>query len=251
MKFLNDKTGLGHAGVNAILQSIGKLFSESFGRIANTKAFHPHGDEFRIISFIGDLRPEEAQMQFARLIQGCLEVANGLASTGFYLEGWEDQRRVQPTISFGVSTTDSSADGILTHVKTGASSGKEMRYFIVIDRDLRYDLGLNPEEMNKQIQSLNQTYDKVDIVSADAPEVAAYDAERMPGIAESKVPMDDVRGKPGAPVLECSWSEITPHRKKELELLQRQKRAYLEHPAGVAKVGKNYIPLKETFKPSQ
>jgi GGDEF domain-containing protein len=259
MKYLNDKTGLGHAGVNAILQNVGKLFNEGFGNIQNTKMFHPHGDEFRVISYVGDMSPEKVQIQFAQLIQGCLTVANGLASTGFYLEGWEDVRRVQPTISFGISTTDTAADGILTHVKTGASTGKEIRYVVVVDRDLRYDLGLTPEQMNKHIQSLQQVSSQVEVFSVDPPDVAAYDAEGsgtqgslLQGLtSESRMPMEDAMGKTGAICCEASWSEITPQRKRELELFQRQKRAYLDNPAGVVKEGRNYIPLKEAFKPSQ
>lgn len=244
MKYLNDKTGLGHAGVNSILQNIGDLFKRYF-QIENTKLFHPHGDEFRVISYLGGTA--DPKLRFARLVEGCIGVSDALASTGFYVEGWEDQRRVQPTISFGISTTDTAADGLLTHVKTGASSGKEMKYVIVVDRDLRYDLGLNPEEMNKYIQSLRRQSDSAQVVALDSPEVAAYDS----GVSESKVPMDEVRKKPGAVVLEASWSEITPHRKKELEAVRRQKRAYLEQPGGVMKVGKNYYPLKEPYKPSQ
>lgn len=246
MKYLNDKTGLGHHGVNSVLQNIGKLFQEHF-QLEDTKVFHPHGDEFRVISYLGAGDPERARLRFVHLIQACMAVADSLASTGFYVEGWPDNRRVQPTISFGISTTDGAADGLVTHVKTGASSGKSMKYAIVIDRDLRYDLGLSPEEMNKYVQSLKRPQGAAQLMTMDAPEVTAYDG----GFAESKTPMDDVRGKQGAVFLECSWSEVTPHRKKELEAIRRQKRAYLDNPGGVMKVGSHYYPLKEPFKPSQ
>ena len=241
MKYLNDKTGLGHTGVNAILQNIGKLFKESF-QIENTKLFHPHGDEFRVISHIGKSDPESARLRFARLLQGCMRVSNTLASTGFYLDGWPDDYRVQPTISFGISTTDTSADGLLTHVKTGASSGKPMKFSIVVDRDLRYDLGFSPEEMNKYVGSVQPASSEVNVTMIDSPDEAVY---------ESKLPMDQVRGKQGPVVLECSWTETTKGRKAELNSIRRQKRAYLESPEGVMKVGKSYIPLREKYKPSR
>lgn len=239
MKYLNDKTGLGHSGVNAILQNIGKLFTESF-QIENTKLFHPHGDEFRIISHIGEADPEAARLRFARLLQGCLHVSNTLASTGFYLEGWPEEYRVQPTISFGISTTETSADGLLTHVKTGASSGKPMKFAIVVDRDLRYDLGFSPEEMNKYVGSVQPAAGNVNVMTIDSPDVAVY---------ESKLPMDQVRGRKGPVVLECSWSENP--RKDELASIRRQKRTYLESPEGVMRVGKNFVPLREKYKPSR
>jgi hypothetical protein len=175
-----------------------------------------------------------------------MNVANGLASTGYYLPGWEDTRRVQPTISFGVSTNETAADGVLTHVKTGASSGKPMKYALTLDRDLRFELGLTSEQMNAYVSQLNsQTPSGFEIQSADGPDVAMY---------EGKMPMEDVRGKEGAVMLECSWDEVPPQRKKEVELLRQQKRAYLnqDNPPGVLKIGGNvYIPLKEGFVPSQ
>jgi GGDEF domain-containing protein len=239
MKFLNDKTGLGHAGVNAILQNIGRLFKESF-QVENTKLFHPHGDEFRVISHIGSADQEGARLRFARLLQGCLEVSNKLASTGFYLEGWPNDFRVQPTISFGISTTELAADGLLTHVKTGASSGKPMKFVIVVDRDLRYDLGFSPEEMNKYVTNVAPSAGAASVMTLDSPEVAVY---------ESKLPLDQVRDRQGPVVLECSWSENP--RKEELAKIRRQKIAYLDQPGGVMKLGKHYLPLKEAYKPSR
>lgn len=239
MKYLNDKTGLGHSGVNAVLQNIGKLFQESF-QVENTKLFHPHGDEFRVISYVGRADNETARLQFAKLLKGCLEVSNKLASTGFHLEGWPTDMRVQPTISFGISTTDTSADGLLTHVKTGASSGKPMKFVVVVDRDLRYDLGFSPEEMSAYVNKLNAKSDDALVISMDSPETAVY---------ESKLPIDQVRGKQGPVVLECSWSENP--RQEELAKIRKQKRSYLEAPEGVMKIGKNFVPLREKYKPSR
>ena len=236
MKFLNNKTGLGHGGVNSIIQNIGKMFKDVFN-MKDTYVFHPHGDEFRVISKIGDDQ-EEARLRFAQLLRACLEVSNNLSSTGFYLDGWPKEQRVQPTISFGISNTDNSADGLLTHVKTGASGGKPMKFIIVNDRDLRYDLGFSPEEMNKYVQNV-QPSNGDNVVSLDSQDT----------VYEAKMPMDDHRERRGPVILECSWSENT--RKDELNSIRRQKRDYLDNPMGVMKVGKNYIPLREAFKSSR
>jgi GGDEF domain-containing protein len=272
MKYLNDKTGLGHRGVNSILKYIGELFTQSFS-IENTKLFHPHGDEFRVISYIGPtdnnkegLDENQVKTRFIHLLQGCIEVANKLASTGFYQEGWESSRRIQPTISFGISTTDTAADGVLTHVKTGASSGKKMKYAITIDRDLRHALGFNPEELNHWVNTIKKTQGDVHVGVIKPPEVAVYDgpeqeSKLLPfrnenkdviGIAviiEDKMPIEDLQKRRGAVVLEASWEEIPESVKQKLEILRKQKRAYLDMPEGVMKIGPGiYIPLKEPFK---
>jgi len=246
MKYLNDKTGLGHKGVNKILSDIGSLFKESFNIVENVKLFHPHGDEFRAIAYVEDLDEEGARKRLVEIVRACMDVANGLTSTGYYLPGWEDARRVQPTISFGVSTNEMAADGILTHVKTGASSGKPMKYALTLDRDLRFELGLTREQMGAYVAQLNSSSPSgFEIQSVDGPDVAVY---------ESKMPMDDVRGHPGCAMLECSWDEVSPQRKKEVELFRQTKRAYLnmDIPPGVMRISKDtYIPLKEGFVSSQ
>jgi len=170
-----------------------------------------------------------------------MEVSNKLASTGFYLEGWVEQRRVQPTISFGISTTDTSADGVLTHVK----SGKNMKYAITVDRDLRFDLGLSAQQMSQYILSLRKSQPPgVSISSIDAPDIAVY---------ESKMPIEDVRNKQGAVVLDCSWKEVPPDQKKRIAETRESKRSYLHgQPPGVMRLGRGtYIPLKEPYKPGQ
>lgn len=233
--FLNTKSGLGHMGVNAILQNVGKLFQKSFS-MDDTHLFHPGGDEFKVISKLGD-DPEEARLRFAQLLKACMDVSNGLAETGFYLDGWPDERRIQPTLSFGISNSDLSSEGLLRHVKAGAASGKPIKFVIVNDRDLRYDLGFSPEEMSKYVQQVQQPNDE--LVSLDSPDVAFY---------ESKLPMDNVRDRRGPIICEASWSE-NPHKKK-LALLSQKRKEYLDKasPEGVLKWGNKYIPLKESFQ---
>ena len=229
VKFLNSKTGLGHAGVNAILQTVGKLFQENFA-IEGVKSFHPHGDEFAVVAEVGGDQ-EAARQKFAQLLKGCMGVANALAETGFHHKGWPDDRRVQPTISFSISNTDTSSKGLLTHVK----SGKSMKFVIVVDRDLRYDLGFSPEELNKYVQRL-QSDSEAEVVVRDSPEVAVY---------ESKMPIDEVRNKQGPVILEASWAD-NPEKEK-LEALLKMKGRYRDNPEGVQKFGKHYLPLGEAF----
>ena len=275
MQHLNDKSGLGHKGGNAVLKYIGQLFQEAFA-IENTQIFHPSGDEFRVISYIGndkkgrEMPKEQIKARFVRLLQGCMEASNKLASTGVYQPGWEDSRRVQPTISFGISTTDEAANGVLTHVKTGASGGKPLKYAITIDRDLRYDLGFNPEELSYWLNTIKKGPGDISISSADSPEVMAYNgnATDMPatqrqrsgqpkpsgqalrpytgrtlsagknvlGIAiiETKLPMETERERQGALVLEASWSEVPDNQKGVLKRVREQKGAYRGADSGQA-----------------
>jgi GGDEF domain-containing protein len=216
--YLNTKTGLGHGGVNSVFGHIGDLLRESF---ADSHVYHPRGDEFRIVHDIDGLNQEEARQRFIRMLQGCLEVSNKLASTGFYGEGWEDTQRVQPTMSFGMSTTDDAADGLLTHVKSGASSGKPLKYSITLDRDLRHDLGLTPESMNQLIHTLKRGAGPAHQGLLDTPEVTVF---------ESKMPMEDAGNRKGAVVLEASYGDITD--KKRLRAIRGEKNAYTKERPG-------------------
>jgi GGDEF domain-containing protein len=230
MKFLNSKTGLGHAGVNSILQTIGKLFKENFD-IEGTRCYHPCGDEFAVVSKMTG-EHEEARQKFAKLLKGCIGVANALAETGFHHKGWPDDRRVQPTISFAISNTDTSSKGLLTHVK----AGKSMKFVVVVDRDLRYDLGFSPEELNKYVQRLQSG--ETNVLVRDVPEMAVY---------EEKMPIDEVRNNQGPVILECSWADNPD--KEKLEAIVKMKGRYRDAPEGVQKFGKHYLPLGEAFIP--
>lgn len=253
-QYLNDKSGLGHLGVNGIFQNVGKLFKQFLGPIKNVKFYHPQGDEFRAVADVSNLSEEQVRVQFSRLILACLNIADHLASTGFYLEGWDDSRRIQPTISFGVSTSEAAADGILTHVKAGASSGKPMKYAVIIDRDVRHDLGLTPDSLGQYVQALQEkAATDAKVIAVDSNDVSAYDYHSpmgKSGMMENKTPMDEVRNRSGAVMLECSWSEVPSHRKQELAKLREQKRGYLKRPVGAMKVGDRYYPLNSALKDS-
>ena len=236
MGHINNKTGLGHPGGSSILQTIGGLF-EKFFNIENTKLFHPSGDEFRVVTYIGDADVESARIRFSQLLRGCIELSNYLTSSGFYLEGWTDDHRVQPTISFGISTSDDAADGLLTHVKIGASGRKPMKYVVVIDRDLRNNLGFSADELNKYVNAKSV----VDIMTADTSDM----------VHEDKSPMNEVQGAQGAVIAEASYSAIPEGRRRVLNATRKHKRLYLEQPGGVLREGKNYYPLNEPFKSSQ
>jgi len=243
MAYLNKM--LGHEGTNKVLSDVGNLFNKFLGRIENVKMYHPHGDEFAVIAYVDGLDGDSARMRLVEIVRGCMLLSDTLASTGYYVKGWEDTRRVQPTISFGVSTTYKSADGCLTHVKTGASGGKPMKYTLTLDRDLRFELGMTNEQMSAYVSKLAAS-------SPQGFEISSCDGSQGDDVSvvENKMPMENARGKEGVVVLECSYDEMTPQRKDELSRIRQAKTAYMRNnnPPGAIRITEGvYAPLKEGF----
>lgn len=239
-KHLVEKSGLGHLGVSTVMQKVGELLKKAFGRDPKVNLYHKHGDEFAVVRYIGDEDLAGVQAAFVDVLRRCIMVANALASKGFAHDGWPAERRVQPTISFGISTSDQAADSILTHLKSGDAGRRPLKYVVVIDRDLRNKLGLSVDDINRlKVQA--------------PPEVGVVEMEPREAVFEEKSPVDEVRERPGAVIVECSFGDIPEHRRMELAAVRRQKRGYLNAPAGamVIPTGQfrsSCFPLKEQYK---
>lgn len=238
MAHMNEKSGLGTSGVNSVLKYIGELFENRFGSAQDVSVYRNGSDSFAVTIFIGDKDVGKAQAVFVDALSRCIWISNTLATTGVSNEGWSSERSIQPTISFGISTSDGSANGILDNIKAGGDGRKPLKYVVVIDSDLRQTLGLSVDDINR-IKS--QAPKGIDVVSTDPSEF----------VYESKMPVDQVREQPGALVVECSYRDMPGNRKKELGLYRESKNRYLKEPVGAVLLDAErgiYGPLKEAYQ---
>jgi GGDEF domain-containing protein len=238
MSHINDKSGLGTDGGTAVLAYAGELIETRFKNASDTMAYRKDSDSFAILTFIGDKSIREAQKVFVDMLTRCIWISNKLASTGMSHPNWPSERSVQPTISFSISTSDKSAFGLLHHIKAGDAGRKPLKYVIIPDSDLRHTLGLSVDDINR-IKS--QAPDGIDVVSAGSSEI----------VYESQAPIDSVREKSGAVVVECSYGDIPENRRSQLSAFNEAKNRFTKEPVGAVLLDAKrgiYGPLKEAYK---
>lgn len=236
---MNEKSGLGTHGVNSILSYIGELFENKFEGAEGVDIFRTGSDSFAVTVLTKGKDLGKVQAMFVDILRRCIWISNTLATTGMSNEGWPAERSVQPTISFGISTSDASANGIMDNIKAGGEGRQPIKYVIVADSDLRHSLGLSIDDINR-IKA--QAIQGIDMASADPDELIYF---------ESQTPVDQVRDTPGAIVVECSYGDMPKRRKQELSMYRESKNRYLKEPVGAVLLDAErgiYGPLKEAYK---
>jgi hypothetical protein len=250
MKWLNTDSGLGHKGVNTVLRTIGKLLNEKFeyqspvggsgvagSGIRHTRAYHPHGDEFVIVSYVKGLSKRYASQRLVALLETAVDVANTLAGVGFTHESDLDNMHpqgVQATMSFAISDDLKKAHTLLAKAKG------EAKYSLVIDSELLDKLDTRTHcnrELKGIIERCSNVNDSIPIT--------------VMGESQNKA-LDILKGRKGIMLLECSYGGIPENDRMELEELLREKWAYLTKPGGVFTVALgpedyDYLPLKEAY----
>tara|TARA_R100001244_G_scaffold25113_4_gene25582 strand:+ start:47736 stop:48806 length:1071 start_codon:yes stop_codon:yes gene_type:complete len=238
-RHLNEKSGLGTIGVNSVIGYIGNLITSQFGGSSRAECYRLGGDTFAVSVYVGDTDKDRAQRIFADVIKRCILMSNTLAGQGFHHEGWSPERRVQPTISFGISDSVNGALGLMSHIKAGDSGRKPLKYMIVTDRDLRHKLEISVDDINR-LKTQGSGGLGLDMMSVDSNE----------GLIEAD--MKDAGNKPGVTMVECGWTDVPSGRKKNLGAFNESKNRYnSKEPAGAAIVDERRgtcVPLKEQFK---
>lgn len=250
MKWLNSESGLGHKGVNTVLRTIGKLLREHFeyqspvggsgvagSGIRHTRAYHPHGDEFVVVSYVKGLSKRYASQRLVALLETAVDVANSLASVGFTHENDLDQMHphgVQATMSFAISDDVKKAHTLLAKAKS------EAKYSLVIDSDLLEKLDTK-HHCNRELKALLERCSNV----GDSIPITVM------GESQNKA-LDMLRNRKGIMLLECSYGGVPENDRMELEEILREKWAYLTQPGGIFTIAVgpddyDYLPLKEAY----
>ena len=266
MKWLNDKSGLGHSGTNLVIQQLGLLImkhvegqpdidlagaslnflegKDEFDPESGTqtaKISHPHGDEFEGVVNLDGLSPEQVGYVIAKTVAGLMRVADELNKTPFFLtqqakEARDLSQAVRPTVSFGLSMRSGDvADKIVQQ-----SKAKGARYAVTVDVHI----------MNKYFRSGDKRLRQGLMKMMDRTQGASVQVGVPVREAKNKQ-LEAVMFRPGCLLLELDYDAIPRHEMLDLENKIRDKRAYLENPKGYCPVkgpnGYDYLPLKEPY----
>lgn len=258
MKWLNDESGLGHDGVNVVLQTLGKYIMNNLeaqydvdlddAKLANqgeplsktpksgidkAKFYHPHGDEFQGHVNISHLKePKYRGVILLRLIKGLMDTSEDMASSTFYRNEeskGDPEQAVRATVSFAVSSSKRNADLILTKTK------QQIKYVVVIDQSLIKKYIYPYKELRRQLDALSKSIQGATL---------AFNEDKNKAL-------EAVMNRPGCLLLELNPLEIPRSETLELENQLAEKREYLQRPGGVCPIKSGsrmyFMPLKEPY----